>query len=139
MTKLLVITVVLALGCEAGMAQTLSERFSQDPSETAVVYYMQWETETRSSLSPEALRQIAPVVVTIRDVRLVSEVRRWLDVLALQPGDFKFEDTRLVVDFLVGGQKRESYYASYFNLRSEDSKRGRAIDDTFRNHFRVLE
>ncbi|MFI5396909.1 MAG: hypothetical protein ACHQ9S_15340 [Candidatus Binatia bacterium] len=112
---------------------------AQGPSDRAVIYYEGWDALTRARLSPEDVRRTAPIVVTIRDPMQVSKVRHWLEVLAMKTRDPEPEDARLVVDFLDGDQKRDSYYASYFNLLSEDSKRGRAIDETFRNHFRFLE
>jgi hypothetical protein len=112
---------------------------SQDESQKAIVYYEGWDALTRVRLAPEDVRRSAPIIVTIRDSGRVTQLRRWLDVLALKARSPEPEDARLVVDFFDGDRRVDSFYASYFTLLSEDSKRGRSIDETFRNHFRFLE
>jgi len=112
---------------------------SQQPSEKAVLYYEGWDTLTRAQLSPDDVRRTAPVVVTLRDRQRIDILLRWLDLGTLKQHDSGPGDARLVVDFFDAEGKRESYYASLFDLLSEDSKRARPIDEKFRGHFRFLE
>jgi len=131
------LALVLPFGCSLARAQTVAERAAQNPSETVTIYYYGWHTKTRAQLSPEDVRRAAPIVVTVRDRVQVAKVRGWLDLGALKAEECN-RDVRLVVDFVAPSQAPESYYASFFDLCSADSKRGRPIDDAFRKHFQVI-
>jgi hypothetical protein len=106
---------------------------------SVVIYYLGWDTEYPARLSPEAAREFASIVVTIHDPIEASKVRQRLDLSAMKSRDAEPEDARLVIDFMEGDQKTESFYASRFNLLSQDSTRARVIDENFRRHFRFLE
>ena len=115
---------------------------SSAPAQTwqrADVYFLEWDTETRASLSAERLRQSAEAKFTLRAEALAGLVAS-LDLGRLRPvrpgGD---GDTRLVVDlFAAGGAAPSTYHADFFHLASADNRLRRAIGPGFRERIRAL-
>lgn len=109
-------------------------RFTQ-----AEIYYYGWDVLTRSRLSLTMVRENPEIQISIRDRFEVDCFVNWLQLDKLKenptnaPTDA--EDPRLVIDLFRSDNTRLTYYASRFNLASEDSRKKRPIDESFRNKF----
>ncbi len=102
----------------------------------AEIYYYGWDVLTRYALSPEDVRKRHKIKIFIVDKDEVAKFVKWLRLDKMQSiSRPEGEDARLVVDLFKTNGVRESYYASRFNLISEDSLRKRHIDEIFKNMF----
>ncbi len=99
----------------------------------AVVYYQGWNVLTRASLSPDQVRRIAPVVITITEPGRIANLVRWMNLDDLKARQQDTVDTRLVVDLTSSSGRWVSYHASRFELVSEGGRRGHPIDEQFRH------
>lgn len=107
----------------------------------AEIYYYGWDILTRNRLSLEFIRQYPKIKTSIIGPFETNSLVEWLisdgmSVASRDRGVTEPEDPRLVIDIYEVNGKRVTFYASRFNLFSEDSKKRRAIDDTFREKFR---
>ena len=102
----------------------------------AEIYYYDWDVLTRYALSPEDVRKRYKIKILIADKEEVAKFVKWLQLDNMRPvSQPEEEDARLVVDLFKTKGIRESYYASRFNLISEDSLRKRQIDKKFKSLF----
>lgn len=119
---------------------------NKDDFVRAEIYYFEWDIETLVGLTPESVRS-QPTIKTIIQSPIaplakaeVAALRRWLRIEEMKPTHANkksnAEDARLVIDFYRSDGSRVTYYASRFNLISEDHKIKRPIDDAFREKFR---
>ena len=107
----------------------------------AEIYYYGWDILTRTKLSLEFIRQYPKIKTSIIDPFETNSLVEWLmldrmSVASHDRGVPEPEDPRLVIDIYEVNGKRATFFASRFNLFSEDSKKRRAIDDSFREKFR---
>jgi len=109
------------------------------------IYYYGWDVLTRSRISLDTIRKNPKIATVIHDKFEISEFVRWLRIsdMSQQPdrlsGMSATEDPRLVIDFFDLKNRRVTYYASRFRFLSEDSRKSRPIDDTFRRRFTFAE
>lgn len=103
----------------------------------AEIYYYGWDVLTRSRLSLAMVRENSKIQISIRDPSEVGCFVNWLQLDKMKDAATKTlpEDPRLVIDLFRSDRSAVTYYASRFNLLSEDSKRKRAIDESFRQKF----
>jgi hypothetical protein len=106
----------------------------------AEVYYYGWDVLTRSKLSLDMVRQSPQIKIIIYDSFEVSRFISWLRLDDMrgrnEPSTTdQSEDPRLVIDLFKADRQHVTYYASRFNLFSEDSRKRRPIDDAFRQKF----
>ena len=106
----------------------------------AEVYYYGWDVLTRSKLSLDMVRKTPQIKIIIYDSFEVSRFTSWLRLDDMKsrnepPTTDQSEDPRLVIDLFKADSRHVTYYASRFNLLSEDSRKRRPIDDTFRQKF----
>ena len=106
----------------------------------AEIYYYGWDVFTRSMISLESVRNSPKIRISIIDPGEVLQFVKWLrleEMLETQdkPGLVQREDPRLVIDLFDSKNTQTTYYASWFNLLSQDSRKKRPIDETFRNKF----
>ena len=103
----------------------------------AEIYYVSWDIDTRSKLTTKDVRKLYWIRISIREETEVNKFVNWLRLdemkLAAVPEQ---EDARLAIDLFKADGKRVTYYASQFNLLSEDSRSKRGIDEEFRRKFR---
>ena len=84
----------------------------------------------------EYIRNNFDVSITLNDIDEINGFIAWLQLENLKHSkDYMDEDPRLVIDFYETSGKRISFYASQFNLCSEDSKQKRKIDENFKKTF----
>jgi hypothetical protein len=109
------------------------------PYSRAELFYMGWEVETYTSQTPEDVRRHPITSVVIHDPAYASMLVDWLRLTSLSPNPDRrpnnHEDARLVIDLYRQDGDRVTYYASRFNLLSEDSSVKRPIDAEFRKAF----
>jgi hypothetical protein len=102
----------------------------------AEIYYYDWDVLTRYALLPEDIRKRHKIKIIIVDKDEVAKFVKWLRLDEMQAiSKPEMEDARLVIDLFNAKGVRESYYASQFNLISENSLRKRSVDETFKNMF----
>jgi hypothetical protein len=107
----------------------------------ADIYYVNWDIETRTLLSPENVRKQGLKF----HFSSQKEVNRFIKLLEIQklksegePG-FPFpENARLVIDLIGDDGKQTTYYASRNNLCNHDCSLKHPINEVFRARFRNL-
>jgi hypothetical protein len=106
------------------------------PYTKAEIYYYGWDVLTRGRLSLDTVRTEFRTKTEIRDPAEVARLVRWLRLERMETStDLQPEDPRLVIDLRAADGAVSTYYASVFNLLSEDSRKKRKIDQAFRNRF----
>ena len=119
----------------ADMAGPKMEQFTR-----IEIYYYGWDVLTRSRLSLDTIRRNSKIHITILDQYEMGQFAKWarfdeMEDVDVPHGVVVGEDPRLVIDLYEHDGKRVTYYASKFNLLSEDSKKRRRIDERFRRKF----
>jgi hypothetical protein len=121
---IIVLLPIAALSVEAG---TKAPRFVQ-----ADVYFMSWETMTRSAQRPAEVRSHPDVVVRGVEGECLKGLIGALRLDELKPSRKGGGDARLVIDFRDASGKLVTYYADSFRLMSEDASSSRQIDEGFK-------
>ena len=107
------------------------------PWKRADVYLVGWDVETRVSLTPDRARALADSKHSYQAD--AYKVVAALDLAGLRPAkDTQPEDARLVVDLFDGAGQRTTYYASRFDLCTDDNVQKHPINEAFRRHFQTL-
>jgi len=107
-----------------------------DPFVRAEIYYYDWDIETRSALSPEYVRERYRIKTIIAGSDELACFLMMLDLGKLKSVSKVYkEDIRLVIDLIKKSGRRTSFFASRFNLMSEDFKAKLSIDESFRDRF----
>ena len=102
----------------------------------AEIYYYDWDVLTRSALTPEMVRKNYSVRVSITDKEKAHKFTNWLRIDEMNPTEIKeIGDVRLVIDLFTSTGELTSYFATRFDLISEDMAFKRKIDDKFREKF----
>ena len=104
----------------------------------ADIYFVDWDVETRASLSPEQVRRGMDAKFTLREG--LAEFVSNLQLKRLRPVKPSSDgDTRLVVDlFPTDGGNPTTYHADRFHLFNADGSLRRSIGGGFRESFRAL-
>lgn len=106
----------------------------------AEISYYGWDVLTRSRTSLNAVREASRIKIVIYDSPEIARFVKWLYLEDMKDAsDVRPEDPRLVIDLFQSNNQRTTFYASRFNLISEDNKRKRSIDESFREKFRFLQ
>lgn len=106
---------------------------------SAHVYLFGWNTRTRYHLSLDGVRRMSTVTTAIKDGHEATNFARSLELDALAtPPKPVVDEPRLVIDLGLPDGTRVTYYANDFYLFSEDGKRMREIDCSFKRRFVLL-
>lgn len=106
------------------------------PYVRAQIYLIVWDVDTRSEMTPEDVRRLYDVRVSVEKPSEVEKLIRFLRLEEMQPRKAASEeDARLVVDLFRADNTKTTYYASYSKLLSADSQLERTIGSDFRDIF----
>jgi hypothetical protein len=102
----------------------------------AEIYYYGWDVLTRQKLSSSDVRNGYKIYISITDSTEVAKLVKWLRLDELQSvTNNKAEDARLTIDLFKINGNRITYYASRFNLLTENASAKRSINKEFRDKF----
>ncbi len=132
MKKILLMCVMAIIFCISVNAHANEDMFKPVKAE---VFYYGWDVETRTRLSPDDVRNRYWTKINIVNEHEVEQFIKWLELDKMTKISVHEEDTRLVIDLYDLNGKRVTYYASTFNLCSEDSVFKRRIDKEFKEKF----
>lgn len=129
---------VRALRCMIGLAFFLPPpAFAQVQS--ATIYFVPWEVETRFSYGPENVRQGAAVKTDLRSASLAQSFHDWLTSKQFQDITWqKIGGLRLVVDLTLQDGTVKSYYANQFQLFDVSTGQVRPVDNEFKARFSAI-
>jgi len=103
------------------------------------MYFIRWDTLTRTRLSPSDVRQKHQVYIEVNDRALVAQI---VNVLNERPfknrGTKEPEEARLVIDLVRETGEIDSFYANQSHLITSDSERYQEYGTRFADVFDFL-
>ena len=134
MNKIYIFLIMFFLLCNSNLIY--SDSVKAEKYSKIKIYFIDWSIITRSRFKLDYIRNNYDVSITLNDTDEINGFINWLQLEKLKYNkDYEDEDPRLVVDLYHNSGKQISFYASQFNLCSEDSKQKRQIGENFKQTF----